>query len=250
MGRNFSPPSADSSTSSLRIPSNLIIIYSMTSSTFNNRRVRSLIYGLITLCSLVVFGNIAEVCDKNNVCPVRLRGIITIGVLGTVFSLIMCMALLCDMEPIAVLELVFAVILVILYSICVGIVSSVRTGIGANNVISTGGLGLGGVTIVGGGLGNIIAVTFSWIAEVLACIALFMALTCNDGPFPLKSSSKSPHDAEKGLSDVEAPEEEYMRKIGTPPLTESPDGSEESPSTPIINEPTSHEQDVKDGAKA
>ncbi|PXF46910.1 hypothetical protein BWQ96_03248 [Gracilariopsis chorda] len=222
----------------------------MASATFNNRRVRSLIYGLITLCSLVVFGNIAEVCDKNNVCPVRLRGIITIGVLGTVFSLTMCIALLCDIELIAVLELVFAVILFILYSICVGIVSSVRTGIGASNIITTGSLGLGGVTLVGGGLGNIIAVTFSWIAEVLVCIALFMALTCSGGLFPLKSSSKSPDDIERGLADVETPEREYMEKLGSRPLAESPDGSEESPSTPTINEPTPHQQDAKDAANA
>ncbi|KAI0560346.1 hypothetical protein FGB62_116g027 [Gracilaria domingensis] len=199
----------------------------------NNRRVRSWVYGVITLCSLVVFGNVAEVCDTFNSCPVRLRGIITIGVLGTIFSLVVCLALLCDIEPIIKLELIFVVILFVLYSICVGVVSSVRTGTGVGSIVTIGGVVDNGVPIVNiGGLGNIIAVTFAWIAEVLVCVALFMVLTSSDGPCPLGAKSQTTRekmeDIEKGITDVETPEEEYMKQVGSPKTDSGPD-SDQSP---------------------
>ncbi|CAN8075609.1 unnamed protein product [Agarophyton chilense] len=198
----------------------------MTEISINNRRVRSWIYGVITLCSLVVFGNVAEICDTFNACPVRLRGIITIGVLGTIFSLIICVALLCDIEPIIKAEIVFAILLFILYSICVGVVSSVRTGAGLGFV------SIAGSAIGVGGLGNTISVTFTWIAEVLVCMVLFMVLTSSDGPFPLNNGPKTVRskmgDVERGLPDVETPEEEYMEKVGDPKTDSGPD-SDQSP---------------------
>lgn len=165
----------------------------MTAFSIHSPETRGLLYGLITLASMVVFGNVAEICDVLNTCPARLAVIIAFAVFATIISGVMLAAVLFDLEPLLKLEFLFCVALFVTYSVCVGIISSVRTRVG-----------------------GIISVSFAWFAEVMSFIVLFASLTAEGGLLDIdfRTSGKLP-DVERG-------------GINSDPATENiPSGSEE-----------------------
>lgn len=166
--------------------------------TLNTPRNRGLLYGLITLSSMVMFGNVAEICDLLDFCPPRLAVIIGFGVVSAVVSGTMFLALLIGIEFFQNIELFMAVLLLVLNSVSVGIISSVRTG-----------------------LRNSVAVSFAWIAEILAFILVFLGLAMKLNLFTKKETvteTESRSDLESGSQrDEEVPENEHMEQVGELP---------------------------------
>lgn len=124
----------------------------------NTPRARSLLYGLVGLASVVVFGNIAEICDSADQCPGRLIGVIVFGVLATILSLTMFAATIMASRCLGVIEFFVSFSLLVIHSVCAGLVSSVRTG-----------------------LGNVIAVSFSWLCLVISFVLMFASVTAEGG---------------------------------------------------------------------
>lgn len=134
------------------------------------------------ISSLVVFGNVAEVCDLKEQCGTRLIVIILVGVVSTFVAAIVSICSLLQMRRVRSVETGMATLLVVLYSVCVGVVSSIRTGLGTK-----------------------IAVSFAWFSEVLAIVAVFGSFT-GEG------------ESEKiGMEGMQVPEAEYMERVGEIP---------------------------------
>lgn len=189
----------------------------------NTPRARGLLYGFVALASMVVFGNISEVCDYLDSCPARLIWIIVFAVAATIVASVMLAATLLHIGAILKLEIVFSLSLLILYAICVGLVSSIRTGVG-----------------------NVISVSFSWFCLVVAFILLFASFTADGGPLEgilKKTYKKTARDLELGRGEeeemsnqeeeVEVPEEAYMQSTGQDVASEEKKGAGESPLKPV-----------------
>lgn len=141
---------------------------------FNTRKSRGLLYGLILLSSLVVFGFVAEVCDVNDQCPTRLAVVIGMGVSSAVISLVLFFSMLLDIEAVLSIELLLAFLLLVLWSVGVAIASSTKTG-----------------------LGGTVALSFAWIAMIIVFIVSFAALTAPGGLLDMfkenRGTGGSPH---------------------------------------------------------
>lgn len=193
----------------------------------NSLKVRGLLYGLVALASMVVFGNISEICDSHDHCPARLIWIIVFAVAAAIVSSVMLAATLLKIGALLKIEVPFSLSLLVLYSICVGLVSSIRTG-----------------------LGNVIAVSFSWFCLVVAFILLFATITADGGLLQGLLNKKDkvediPRDLELGKREqdgakdqdgVEVPEEAYMHSSGEDLGNEVKQEAGEIPLKPVESE--------------
>lgn len=177
----------------------------------NTPRARSLIYGLLALASMVVFGNVAEICDYADRCPARFIWIIVVAVAAAILSLIMFAKTLAASTSLGLVETVSSFSLLVLFSVCAGLVSSVRTG-----------------------LGNTPAVNFSWFSLVLSFVLLFASVTAEGGLFDLDTVMKLGKRDDMGskaynrteLEEVQTEEEHYMkarREVGAFNLVQKED---------------------------
>lgn len=129
-------------------------------------RVRCVVHFMTALCAVVVFGNLLELCIVlGSYCRPRYRTIIIMEGFALMLS-ISCavvarfkhtrLVTTCKLDRI---EWLFALIAAGLHGAIAGLVSSVRTG-----------------------LGNISAVSFSWICLLLSTVVALLAFTTENGP--------------------------------------------------------------------
>lgn len=129
-------------------------------------RVRSVIHFMTALCAIVVFGNLLELCTVlAYVCRPQYRAIIVIEGFAIMLSIACAvfarfrdstLVSICNLDK---KEWGLALIAAILHGVAAGLVSSVRTG-----------------------LGNISAVSFSWICLMMSTVVALLAFTTENGP--------------------------------------------------------------------
>lgn len=170
---------------------------------YNTPRMRALLYALIVLSSLAVFGNVAELCDIANKCPTRLAVVIAIGVLATIISGVLFIGTMFHMDLLLLLETKLCVLLLVALSVCAGLVSSFRTN-----------------------LQETIALSFSWVGLALAVIVAFLSVTCENYAANEKRIKRRGRTLDAGEG---APECNYMEEMDDSSAPERSGANDQGP---------------------
>lgn len=156
----------------------------------------TILFAVTLLCSTVVLGNIAEMCDHGNTCSARLITVITFDALATLFSAITLTAALLSIQPLLSLEWLLVMMCFVCHAVSVALISSVRTA-----------------------LGNVVAVTFSWIGLVVAFVAMLISARMAHSPCFKRVDADLQHmrNAAAIPQDPIVPEDNYISTVSSVP---------------------------------
>lgn len=162
-------------------------------------QLRSLLYGILTILGVAVFGYLSEVCDRNDdICTSRLNAVIAFSVLACAFSLILFAGTLVQLKLVIWAEMFLAPLVFAFWTVCVSIMTSPRT---EERFVRD------------------IIIHLTWWAEIISFSAMFLIFTAEEQP--LKRTKKTTkHDIEQG--NVDTVNDDHPQEHSTVDSSKSP----------------------------